>query len=130
SPGTNAINRQHERLTSDYVPRSDLVRFVTSADRPLTQSERLFLEKILTWGKKVSLVVNKADILEGDESVEQVREFVSSNAEMILGYKPELFLVSAKLAQKAALAADPTEASQLRQASGIETLERFITQTL
>ena len=130
SPGTNAINRQHERLTSDYVPRSDLVLFVTSADRPLTQSERLFLEKILTWGKKVSLVVNKADILEGDESVEQVREFVSSNAEMILGYKPELFLVSAKLAQKAALAADPTEASQLRQASGIETLERFITQTL
>ncbi|MEL7636939.1 MAG: dynamin family protein, partial [Anaerolineaceae bacterium] len=76
SPGTNAINRQHERLTSDYVPRSDLVLFVTSADRPLTQSERLFLEKILTWGKKVSLVVNKADILEGDEAVEQVREFV------------------------------------------------------
>jgi predicted GTPase len=33
SPGTNAINRQHERLTSDYVPRSDLVLFVTSADR-------------------------------------------------------------------------------------------------
>jgi small GTP-binding protein len=130
SPGTNAINRQHERLTSDYVPRSDLVLFVTSADRPLTQSERLFLEKILTWGKKVSLVVNKADILEGEGVVEQVREFVSSNAEMILGYKPELFLVSAKLAQKAAQATDPAEASNLRQASGIDELERFITQTL
>jgi len=130
SPGTNAINRQHERLTSDYVPRSDLVLFVTSADRPLTQSERLFLEKILTWGKKVSLVVNKADILEGEGAVEQVREFVSTNAKMILGYQPELFLVSAKLAQKAAQASDPTEASQLRQASGIEDLERFITQTL
>ncbi len=130
SPGTNAINRQHERLTSDYVPRSDLVLFVTSADRPLTQSERLFLEKILTWGKKVSLVVNKADILEGDQAVEQVREFVSTNAEMILGYKPELFLVSAKLAQKAQQTTDPAEASRLRQASGIEELERFITQTL
>lgn len=130
SPGTNAINRQHERLTSDYVPRSDLVLFVTSADRPLTQSERLFLEKILTWGKKVSLVVNKTDILEGDEAVEQVREFVSTNAEMILGYKPELFLVSAKSAQKAAQTTDPVEASQLRQASGIEELEHFITQTL
>ena len=130
SPGTNAINRQHERLTSDYVPRSDLVLFVTSADRPLTQSERLFLEKILTWGKKVSLVVNKADILEGEGAVEQVREFVSTNAEMILGYKPELFLVSAKLAQKAAQATDPAEASNLRQASGIDELERFITQTL
>lgn len=130
SPGTNAINRQHERLTSDYVPRSDLVLFVTSADRPLTQSERLFLEKILTWGKKVSLVVNKIDILEGEPAVEQVREFVSTNAEMILGYKPELFLVSAKSAQKAAQTTDPVEASQLRQASGIEELEHFITQTL
>ncbi|MDY0125991.1 MAG: dynamin family protein, partial [Anaerolineaceae bacterium] len=130
SPGTNAINRQHERLTSDYVPRSDLVLFVTSADRALTQSERLFLEKILTWGKKVSLIVNKADILEDDLAVEKVREFVSTNAEMILGYKPELFLVSAKLAQLAQQATDPSEASRLRQLSGIEKLEHFITQTL
>jgi len=130
SPGTNAINRQHERLTSDYVPRSDLVLFVTSADRALTQSERLFLEKILTWGKKVSLVVNKADILEDDLAVEKVREFVRTNAEMILGYKPELFLVSAKLAQLAQQSTDPSEASRLRQLSGIEKLEHFITQTL
>ena len=71
SPGTNAINRQHERLTSDYVPRSDLVLFVTSADRPLTQSERLFLEKILKWGKKVSLVINKIDILESENAREE-----------------------------------------------------------
>jgi small GTP-binding protein len=130
SPGTNAINRQHERLTSDYVPRSDLVLFVTSADRALTQSERLFLEKILTWGKKVSLVVNKADILEDDLAVEKVREFVSTNAEMILGYKPELFLVSAKLAQLAQHTTDSSEASRLRELSGIEKLEHFITQTL
>src|SRR5690606_24550282 len=34
TPGTNAIHREHERLTSEYVPRADLVLFVTSADRP------------------------------------------------------------------------------------------------
>ncbi len=130
SPGTNAINRQHERLTSDYVPRSDLVLFVTSAERPLTQSERVFLEKILTWGKKISLVVNKTDILEGDEAVEQVREFVSTNAEMILGYPPEIFMVSAKQAQLAQKTADPAEAARLRQLSGIDNLESYITQTL
>jgi small GTP-binding protein len=130
SPGTNAINRQHERLTSDYVPRSDLVLFVTSAERPLTQSERVFLEKILTWGKKISLVVNKTDILEGDEAVEQVREFVSTNAEMILGYQPEIFMVSAKQAQLAQNTSDPTEAARLRQLSGIDNLEGYITQTL
>ena len=45
TPGTNAVIRQHERLTNEFVPRSDLVLFVTSADRPLTESERQFLER-------------------------------------------------------------------------------------
>ncbi len=31
SPGTNAIIRRHELLTTEYVPRSDLVLFTTSA---------------------------------------------------------------------------------------------------
>jgi len=66
SPGTNAIIRRHELLTTEYVPRSDLVLFTTSADRPLTESECQFLEKILAWGKKIVMVINKADILEGE----------------------------------------------------------------
>ena len=130
SPGTNAINRQHERLTSEYVPRSDLVLFVTSADRPMTQSERVFLEGILTWGKKVALVVNKADILENEQTKEQVRGFVSENAELILGYKPEVFLVSARLAQKARQTQDPSEITRLNAESGIVGLENYINQTL
>jgi len=130
SPGTNAINRQHERLTNEYIPRSDLVLFVTSADRPLTQSERVFLENILTWGKKVSIVVNKIDILDGEEALIQVRDFVRTNAAEILGYQPEVFLVSAKLAQKAGASADPEEGRQLREESGIANLENYISQTL
>ena len=43
TPGTNAIIREHERLTTDFVPRADLVLFVTSADRPFTETERAFL---------------------------------------------------------------------------------------
>ncbi|MFA5810289.1 MAG: dynamin family protein, partial [Thermoleophilia bacterium] len=66
TPGTNAVIRRHERLTEEFVPRSDLVIFATSADRPMTESERQFLERILAWGKKVVFVLNKADILEGD----------------------------------------------------------------
>ena len=34
TPGTNAIMREHEALTAEFVPRSDLVLFITSADRP------------------------------------------------------------------------------------------------
>src|SRR4030042_1174320 len=71
TPGTNAVIRRHERLTEEFVPRSDLVIFATSADRPMTESERQFLERILAWGKKVVFVLNKADILEGDGDLQE-----------------------------------------------------------
>ena len=130
SPGTNAIIRRHELLTTEYVPRSDLVLFTTSADRPLTESERQFLKKILAWGKKIVLVINKADILEGRAAVDEVRAFVAQHTAGILGYTPELFVLSAKLAEKANQTSDPEEKERLRKASGITDLERYITETL
>ncbi|MBP7031834.1 MAG: dynamin family protein [Anaerolineaceae bacterium] len=130
SPGTNAIIRQHEILTNEYVPRSDLVLFTTSADRPLTESERLFLEKILSWGKKIVLVVNKADILENQEAVEEVRSFVSQHTAGILGSEPELFVVSAKLGQKALLQENIDHKTAMRAESGMDALETYITETL
>ena len=39
TPGTNAIIRRHEELTRDFIPRADLVLFVTSR-RPPVQRER------------------------------------------------------------------------------------------
>ena len=130
SPGTNAIIRRHELLTTEYVPRSDLVLFTTSADRPLTESERQFLEKILAWGKKIVMVINKADILEGRAAVDEVHAFVAQHTAGILGYTPELFVLSAKLAEKANQTSDPEEKERLRKASGITDLERYITETL
>jgi small GTP-binding protein len=130
SPGTNAIIRRHELLTTEYVPRSDLVLFTTSADRPLTESERQFLEKILAWGKKIVMVINKADILEGRVAVDEVRAFVAEHTAGILGYTPELFVLSAKLAEKANQTSDPEEKERVRKASGITDLERYITETL
>src|ERR671933_58106 len=64
TPGTNAILREHEQITSHFVPRADLVLFVTSADRPFTETERALLEQIREWGKKIVVVVNKIDLLE------------------------------------------------------------------
>ena len=69
TPGTNAIIREHETMTAEFIPRSDLVFFVTSADRPFTETEREFMEHIRGWGKKIVVVVNKSDILEGPAQV-------------------------------------------------------------
>ncbi len=128
TPGTNAIIRRHERLTEELVPRSDLVLFTTSADRPLTESERQFLEKILAWKKKIVIVLNKTDIIENE--VEEVRGFILKHAAGILGDVPELFLVSARQAQRAAGETDEEQRMQLRAASGLDRLENYINHTL
>ena len=130
SPGTNAIIRQHERLTEEYVPRSDLVLFTTSADRPMTESERQFLDRILAWGKKVVFVLNKTDIFEEETGLQEVKEFILKNAIAILGDSPDLFPVSARLAQRALLAKDDSERIQLRAASRLDELEQYIDTTL
>lgn len=100
TPGTNAIIRRHEELTRDFVPRSDLVLFVTSADRPFTESERGFLEQIREWGKKIVFIVNKIDILTRPEERDEVIRYVRDNATGLLGETPEIFPVSARQAME------------------------------
>ncbi len=129
TPGTNAVIRQHERLTNDFVPRSDLVLFVTSADRPMTESERQFMERLRDWGKKVIIALNKIDIFDDEASLAEVRAFVLRHAEDVLGFPPEFFPVSAKLAHQARTA-DPAEAARLRAASRLNALEQYIYSTL
>ena len=125
TPGTNAIIREHEAITAQFVPRSDLVLFVTSADRPFTETERAFLEQVRGWGKKVVVVINKVDILDGEREVEAVRAFVADNARALLGFSPEIFPVSSKLALRGKEGDAPAWT-----ASRFEALERYIQTTL
>jgi small GTP-binding protein len=125
TPGTNAIIRQHEELTRDFIPRSDLVLFVTSADRPFTESERAFLAAIQEWGKKIVIVLNKVDLLESQE-IEQVVGFISENTRDLLGFTPEIFPVSSRLAQRARNGTG----DEAWQASRFEAVERYILETL
>ena len=130
TPGANAVIREHERLTDEFVPRSDLVLFVTSADRPLTESERQFLVRIRGWGKKVVMVLNKADILEHEAALQEVRAFVLQHATSVLGLTPEFFPVSARLAQQSRAAIDPAEGQRLWEASRLHALEEYVYDTL
>lgn len=125
TPGTNAIIREHERLTAEFVPRSDLVLFVTSADRPFTETERAFLQSIRDWGKKIVIVVNKVDILEGEGELAEVIAFVQDASRRLLGMTPEIFPVSARLAYRAKRG-EPA----LWGPSLFESLEEFIRESL
>src|SRR5687767_7208092 len=124
TPGTNAIIREHEAITEEFVPRSDLVLFVTSADRPFTETERAFLEQVRAWGKKVVIVINKIDTLTAPQ-VDEVRDFVADSARVLLGFNPEIFPVSARLALKAKQGEPAAWLS-----SRFEALENFIATSL
>lgn len=126
TPGTNAIHREHEAITREFVPRSDMVLFVTSADRPFTESERAFLQGIRDWGKKIVVVINKVDILETEEDVDRVVEFVAGNARTLLNAEPEIFPVASRLALRAKESGD----ADLLARSRFEALERYIVDTL
>ncbi len=125
TPGTNAILREHERLTADFVPRADFVLFVTSADRPFTETERAFIEAIRAWGKKIVIVVNKIDIFEREAEIDQVLTFVGNAAQATLGTRPPIFPVSARLAARAKQG-EPA----LWSASRFEPLERYLRESL
>lgn len=129
TPGTNAIIRRHEQLTQEFVPRSDLVIFITSADRPFTESERAFMQRIREWGKKVVILLNKIDLLQ-DEEVSQVVEFIRQNALALLGFTPEVFPISARLALKAKQAESRREHDALWSASNFAPVETYIHKTL
>ena len=125
TPGTNAIIQEHQTITEEFLPRSDMALFITSADRPFTESERKFLAQIKDWGKKVVIVINKIDIFDNEDDIAQVVAFVQENTRQLLGIEAHIFPVSARLAQKAKQG-EPT----LWTESRFEPLESYIKETL
>lgn len=131
TPGTNSIIREHQRLTEDFVPRADLVLFVTSYDRPLTATEQQFLSFIRgAWGKRFACVINKADLARSEDDLAQVVAHVRAGVEDALGFQPEVFAVSAALAYEAKTSAsEPVRAALLPQ-SRFAPFERYVRETL
>lgn len=122
TPGTNAVIKEHEVLTRWFLPRADMVIFLSSADRPFSESENQFLQSIRDWGKKTVLILNKIDLLEKPEERQQVIEFVRTSAEKALKIEIPVIPVSSRLAKKAR----STMSHELWKESGFEDLEQFI----
>lgn len=128
TPGTNAILRSHQEITEHFVPRSDLVMFVTSVDRPFSESERQFLQRVTDWKKKVTIVLNKVDMVHDQTDIHRIIDFVRSNAKQVLHQEPHVFPVSARMALQAK-SASPPNYDQLEH-SGFAALERHIVDSL
>ncbi|KAG0517934.1 hypothetical protein BDA96_09G131800 [Sorghum bicolor] len=104
TPGTNVILQRQQRLTEEYVPRADLILFVLSSDRPLTESEVGFLQYVQQWKKKVVFVLNKLDLYRNSNELEEATAFVKENAMKLLNAEDvTLFPVSSRSALEAKL---------------------------
>lgn len=95
TPGTNAVLRHHEVLTREIVPRADVVLFITSADRPFSETERAFLAMLKDWRRQVVIVVNKIDLLNEREQTE-VLTFVREQAIALFGESPLVLPISVR----------------------------------
>lgn len=147
TPGTNSIERMEEAITRQFVPRADLVLFVTSLLQPLTASELDFLAHIREWGKKVVFVVNGVDRRNSDEQLDRVREYLTREIGTRLDSTvPTLYFISAlqalrgKMAARQDAAGPPaTQANALAPATPpaafdprneYPALERYVLETL
>ena len=124
TPGTNSIERMEEALTREFVPRADLVLFVTSLLQPLTASELDFLAHIREWGKKVVFVVNGVDRRNSDEQIDRVREYLTREIHARLGAAtPTLYFISALHSLRAKVSARRAGAGQGSAATAVATVE-------
>lgn len=137
TPGTNSIERMEEEITREFVPRADLVLFVTSLLQPLTASELDFLNHISQWGKKVVFIVNGVDRRNSDEQLDRVREYLTREITARLGTAaPTLYFISALQALKGRVAArrdqgSPSLGTPIPDAKNeYPALERYVLQTL
>lgn len=138
TPGTNSLERMEEEITRGFVPRADLVLFVTSLLQPLTASEMDFLGHIREWGKKVIFVVNGVDRRNSDEQLDRVRDYLARELTARLGGPaPTTYFVSALRALRAKQASrgagggpSPDAPAATDPRDEFPALERYLLDTL
>ncbi len=138
TPGTNSIERMEEAITREFVPRADLILFVTSILQPLTASELDFLAHIREWGKKVVFIVNGVDRRNSDEQIDRVREYLTREITSRLGgAAPAIYFISALRALRQRLAAKASSSSDAQGGALVPdprdeypALESYVLETL
>jgi small GTP-binding protein len=122
TPGTNSIFVEHEGIIENFIHRAELVIFITSSDRPLTESERRFIQLLKgKWGRKVLIVLNKID-LKSEEELNEIVPFIEKNCYKLLGFDPKVIAISSL---KATMAKGSQDQELLRK-SNIGEIEDFM----
>ena len=118
TPGTNTVIENHQAITRNFVPHSDLVLVVFPAKNPYTRSAWDLLDYIREdWRKRTVFILQQADLARPDEiqtNLTRVRELALQKGIA----DPYIFATSAELELQGA------------DGSGFEAVRRFIRETI
>jgi hypothetical protein len=108
----------------NFLPQCDAALFVVSADPPITEVERQFLQAAREKTAKLCYVMNKVDYLSQSELSEATAFFDKTLKDA--GLRGEIFPISAKKALQAKIQGD----SSLWRESGVEKLHCYLLEFL
>lgn len=123
TPGLESIFQKHEETTRRFLHRADVVLLVMLATQAMTARNLEYLQTLKEYGKKVIIVINQADLLTAEDA-EAVREYVLDQSQAQLGYKPDVWLVSARQGLAAYQNGELNRADW--KASGLSRIEEYV----
>ncbi len=69
SPGLGSMNPLHSQLTYQFLPRADVVLFITDSTSQISESELQFLQSVRRSCENILFVLTKSDLLEDPERI-------------------------------------------------------------
>ncbi|WP_293249217.1 dynamin family protein [Nannocystis sp.] len=88
TPGLNALDTFHERVTREFVEEADAIIWIFSATRGGAASEGSALKSVSADGRQVLGVLNKVDTLDAEERVELVTYLREQFGQILLDVLP------------------------------------------
>ncbi|MFV8829914.1 dynamin family protein [Alkalihalobacterium sp. APHAB7] len=124
TPGVNDLNDHRSQITYQFIPRADVILFMTSMTDAFKNTEKEFIQNQLQKNglDKTLFIANFLDRID-DEEFDDVMEFMSRRLEKITGNSTSpLYALSSKEALEGKLHAD----EELLNYSGLLEIERDI----
>lgn len=123
TPGLESVFQKHEDTTRKFLHRADVVLMVMLATQAMTARNLEYLQTLKEYGKKVIIMINQVDLLSAEEA-ESVKEYVLDQSQTRLGFRPDVWLVSARQGQ-AARRGDELDKIAWKQ-SGLSRIEEYV----
>src|SRR5581483_4972349 len=127
TPGLESVFKEHDQVTQRFLHRADMVLLVMPATQAMSARNVEYMQSLRAYGKRVIVVINQIDALDADEQ-KTLKDFVTEQTRLNLGFVPPIWMLSAKQALEAQQSTPRNE--ELWQASGFNQVEQYVNEAL